>query len=366
MEHAEKHIIKVLLVDNSAVVRQTLREILLSDSDFEIMGITSDPYGAARRMGDTVPDVIILDTDTQRMDGLTFLRRLMLQYPIPVIISITQDDHADEKERNAYAAGAVDILKKCQSNIAEDLMQRAEEIRHTIKKAAALKAEALAEKLRILQLHTDLRDKLSADVLLPPRSKNSQPVEQTEPVICLGASTGGTEALSMVLRMLPATAPGIIIVQHMPPKFTASFAKRLNELCAMEVREAAEGDYVHSGLALIAPGGQHMLLERRNHQYSVSVRKGPPVSRHRPSVDVLFRSAARAAGSNAIGVLMTGMGDDGAQGLLELKEVGALTIAQNESSSIVFGMPKEAISRGAAIKIVPLDQIAKEILQATH
>lgn len=360
MTNPEKRI-KVLVVDSSALVRETIGEILQSDPAFETIGITSNPFGAARRIGNNIPDVIILDALTQRMDGITFLRRLMQQCPLPVIVSITEGPDAEDLERKALAAGAVDILFKNDSGVAEGLRERSTEILKTLKNAAMLKSEALSDKLRTLQIHNMPHHKLTADVVLPPRSKHSAMVH-TEQVICFGASTGGTEALCAILSRLSADTPAILIVQHMPAKFTNSFAKRLNDMCAMEVREAADGDIVHSGLALIAPGGMHMLLERQQTAYHVEIKRGPPVTRHCPSVDVLFRSAARAAGDNAIGFLLTGMGDDGAQGLLEMREAGARTFAQDEATSVVFGMPREAIKRDAAEKVLPLDRIPEEIL----
>jgi two-component system chemotaxis response regulator CheB len=257
----------------------------------------------------------------------------------------------------ALEAGAVDIILKPRIGAADHLAESGDRIRDVVKAAARARVGARRPTARTLDPGT----KLTADAMLPPPSGAAM-ARTTEMVACLGASTGGTEALREVLQALPANAPGIVIVQHMPAGFTAAFSKRLNSLCEVEVKEAQHGDPVLRGHVLIAPGDKHMLLERQGARYQVAIKDGPPVSRHRPSVDVLFRSAARAAGRNAMGVIMTGMGDDGARGLLEMKEAGAVTVAQDEASSIVFGMPKEAIARGAAQKIMALEHIAREIM----
>ena len=355
--------IRVLIVDDSAVVRQTLAEILASDPQIEIMGVAADPYAAAQRIRDESPDVITLDVEMPRMDGVTFLRRLMAQHPIPVVMCSSLVEGGSETLMQALEAGAVDVILKPRLGVAEHLMESRIRICDAVKAAASARiagrrAPAPASAIR------GPEKKLTADAVLPPPSGRAM-ARTTESIVCIGASTGGTESLRVVLETLPAAAPGIVIVQHMPEKFTASFAKRLDSLCEMDVKEAENGDAILRGRVLIAPGNLHTVVERSGANYRVSVREGPLVSRHRPSVDVLFRSAAQAAGSNAVGVIMTGMGDDGARGLEEMKQAGARTIAQDEASSVVFGMPKEAIARGCVDRIVSLSQIAQEILRMT-
>ena len=351
--------IRVLIIDDSASVRQTLSAILSADPEIEVIGVAGDPFIAARRLMEDVPDVITLDVEMPRMDGITFLRKLMAQRPIPVVMCSSLTEAGSETLMQALEAGAVDIILKPKVGVADHLVEAAEHIRDVVKGAAGarLSARRAAPPMTVAR-------KLTADAMLPAPTRRAM-AKTTEMVACLGASTGGTESLREVLEALPANAPGIVIVQHMPERFTAAFAKRLNGLCEVEVKEAQDGDPVLRGHVLIAPGGdKHMMLERQGARYYVSVREGPPVNRHRPSVDVLFRSAARAAGANALGVIMTGMGDDGANGLLEMRAAGAMTLAQDEATSVVFGMPKEAITRGAAQKIAPLDAIAREIMLA--
>ena len=347
--------VRVLVIDDSASVRQTLVDVLSADPQIEVMGVASDPFVAARRIAEDVPDVITLDVEMPRMDGITFLRKLMSQRPIPVVMCSSLTEAGSETLMQALEAGAVDIILKPRIGAADHLAESGDRIRDVVKAAARARVGARRPTARTLDPGT----KLTADAMLPPPSGAAM-ARTTEMVACLGASTGGTEALREVLQALPANAPGIVIVQHMPAGFTAAFSKRLNSLCEVEVKEAQHGDPVLRGHVLIAPGDKHMLLERQGARYQVAIKDGPPVSRHRPSVDVLFRSAARAAGRNAMGVIMTGMGDDGARGLLEMKEAGAVTVAQDEASSIVFGMPKEAIARGAAQKIMALEHIARE------
>ena len=349
--------VRVLVIDDSASVRQTLVDVLSADPQIEVMGVASDPFVAARRIAEDVPDVITLDVEMPRMDGITFLRKLMSQRPIPVVMCSSLTEAGSETLMQALEAGAVDIILKPRIGAADHLAESGDRIRDVVKAAARARVGARRPTARTLDPGT----KLTADAMLPPPSGAAM-ARTTEMVACLGASTGGTEALREVLQALPANAPGIVIVQHMPAGFTAAFSKRLNSLCEVEVKEAQHGDPVLRGHVLIAPGDKHMLLERQGARYQVAIKDGPPVSRHRPSVDVLFRSAARAAGRNAMGVIMTGMGDDGARGLREMKEAGAVTVAQDEASSIVFGMPKEAIARGAAQKIMALEHIAREIM----
>lgn len=349
--------VRVLVIDDSASVRQTLVDVLSADPGIEVMGVASDPFVAARRIAEDVPDVITLDVEMPRMDGITFLRKLMSQRPIPVVMCSSLTEAGSETLMQALEAGAVDIILKPRIGAADHLAESADRICDVVKAAARARVGARRPTKRSLDPGT----KLTADAMLPPPSGAAM-ARTTEMVACLGASTGGTEALREVLQALPANAPGIVIVQHMPAGFTAAFAKRLNSLCEVEVKEAQHGDPVLRGHVLIAPGDKHMLLERQGARYQVAIKDGPPVSRHRPSVDVLFRSAARAAGRNAMGVIMTGMGDDGARGLLEMKEAGAPTLAQDEATSVVFGMPREAIARGAPQKVTALEHIAREIM----
>ncbi|MGO9483702.1 MAG: protein-glutamate methylesterase/protein-glutamine glutaminase [Rhodomicrobium sp.] len=354
-----KHPIRALIVDDSASVRQTLVGILGSDPDIEVIGTAADPYVAARKIAQSAPDVITLDVEMPRMDGITFLRKLMAQHPIPVVMCSSLTEEGSTTLMQALEAGAVDVIVKPRVDTKQGLIES------SVRICDAVKAAAGANLKRLPQQHTlTPHKKLSADVILPEPIPGRAMARTTETVVCIGASTGGTESLRAVLETLPVDCPGIVIVQHMPEKFTAAFAKRLDGICAIEVKEAADGDKVLRGRALIAPGNRHTLLQRSGAQYYVSVKDGPLVSRHRPSVDVLFRSAAQYAGSNATGILMTGMGDDGAQGLLEMRNGGAVTVAQDEATSVVFGMPKEAIQRGAAGKVVPLGLIATEIVQA--
>ena len=357
--------IRVLIIDDSATVRQTLASILESDPQIEVIGVASDPFVAAKRIRDEVPDVITLDVEMPRMDGITFLRKLMAQHPIPVVMCSSLTEAGSETLLQALEAGAVDIILKPKIGIADHLMESKIRICDAVKAAAGARvAGARRPPVTATRTH-EPEKKLTADAMLPPPTAKRAMARTTEAVVCIGASTGGTEALRVVLESLPPDSPGIVIVQHMPEKFTASFAKRLDSLCAVEVKEAEDGDTVLRGRVLIAPGNKHVMLERSGARYYVSVKDGPLVSRHRPSVDVLFRSATRSAGSNAVGVIMTGMGDDGARGLEEMKQAGAHTVAQDEATSVVFGMPKEAIARGCVDRVLPLQALAQEILRAS-
>jgi two-component system chemotaxis response regulator CheB len=351
--------IRVLLVDDSASVRQTLTEVLSSDADIEVMGAAADPFIAAKRIQEEVPDVIILDVEMPRMDGITFLRKLMAQRPLPVVMCSSLVEEGSQVLLDALEAGAVEIILKPRVGTRQFLLESQIHICDAVKAAAGARIGARRPSL---SKSAPPPPKLSADAVLPPPPQWAS-IKTTERVVCVGASTGGTESLRVLLQGLPVDSPGLVIVQHMPETFTATFAKRLNGLCAVEVKEAENGDAVMGGRVLIAPGNRHLMLQRSGARYVVEVKDGPLVSRHRPSVDVLFRSAARAAGPNALGVIMTGMGDDGAQGLLEMRQAGAYTIAEDESTCVVFGMPKEAIARGAAQAVVPLGKIAAEILR---
>jgi two-component system, chemotaxis family, protein-glutamate methylesterase/glutaminase len=346
--------IRVLIVDDSASVRQILSTILSEDPDIEVMATASDPFAAARRLQSELPDVILLDIAMPKMDGITFLRKIMAQHPIPVIICSSLTEEGSEQMFEALEAGAVDIVPKPRVDTRQALFESSARLREAVKAAARAKVRPRPARRPMIE------KKLTADAIMPPPlAGRSRPV--TERIVCIGASTGGTEALADVLEALPPHCPGILIVQHMPQGFTAAFARRLNGTCQIQVKEAEDGELVQAGCAYIAPGSKHMLLQRTGLRYHIAIKEGPPVSRHRPSVDVLFRSAAQFAGPNALGIIMTGMGDDGARGLLEMRKLGAPTRAQDEESCVVFGMPKEAIARGAAEKIVPLRLIPREI-----
>jgi len=356
--------IRVLIVDDSASVRLALSDIIAADPELEVMATAADPYVAVERIRHEVPDVIFLDVELPKMDGLTFLRKLMAQRPIPVVICSSLAEAGSETMLQALEAGAVDIVAKPRVDTAQFLQESAMRICDAAKAAAHARVRGVR---KTPPPRMTVEAKLTADAVIPQLSASrraalvaNMPV--TEPLVAIGASTGGTEALRQVLESLPATAPAIVIVQHMPEKFTNAFARRLNGTCRIEIKEAEDGELVTAGRALIAPGGRHMLLRRTGRRYTVSIVDGPQVSRHRPSVDVLFRSVAQLAGRNAMGMLLTGMGDDGARSLLEMKEAGAFTVAQDEDSSIVFGMPKEAIQRGAAQRILPLSRMAGEIM----
>jgi len=347
--------IKVLIVDDSAVVRQVLTELLKSDPQIEVIGAAPDPIFALDKMQKQWPDVIVLDVEMPRMDGITFLRKLMSEHPTPVVICSTLTEKGAETTMQAMSAGAVDIITKPKIGLKQFLNDAIQEITRAVKAAAGANVKRVAA--MATSAAVAVKPKLTADAILSPAGAQAM-AETTDRVIAIGTSTGGTQALEVVLTALPRVCPGIVIVQHMPEKFTAAFAARLNGLCEIEVREAQHGDRVIPGRALIAPGGKHMLLRRSGAQYVVDVIDGPVVNRHRPSVDVLFRSVAKSAGKNALGIIMTGMGDDGAAGLLEMKQAGAATVAQDEATCVVYGMPKEAVKRGAADKIMPLENIA--------
>lgn len=350
--------INVLLVDDSAVVRQVLTQLLQADPSINVMASASDPIFAMEKMQKQWPDVVVLDVEMPRMDGITFLRKIMAERPTPVVICSTLTDKGAETTMQALSAGAVGIIAKPKIGLKDFLHDAVAEISTAIKSAAQANVKRLVPRAAA---PLPVRPKLNADAILAPASPQAM-VETTDRVVAMGTSTGGTQALEQVLTALPRVSPGIVIVQHMPEKFTAAFAARLDGLCRIEVREARHGDRVIPGRALIAPGGRHMLLKRSGAQYQVEVVDGPVVNRHRPSVDVLFRSVAKSAGKNALGIIMTGMGDDGAAGLLEMLQAGAATVAQDEATCVVYGMPREAVKRGAAGKILPLDAIASEII----
>jgi two-component system chemotaxis response regulator CheB len=351
--------INVLIVDDSAVVRQVLTAMLEQDSAIHVMGAASDPIFAMERMRSQWPDVIVLDVEMPRMDGISFLRKIMAERPTPVVICSTLTEAGAETTMQALSAGAVSIVTKPKIGLKRFLEDSSSDIVGAVKAAA----QANVRRMVIPTTQPKVLPKLSADAILPAAHGHAL-AQTTERIVAIGTSTGGTQALELVLTALPRVCPGIVIVQHMPEKFTAAFASRLDSLCQIEVKEAQNNDRVMPGRALIAPGGRHMLLKRSGAQYFVEVLDGPLVNRHRPSVDVLFRSVAKVAGKNALGIIMTGMGDDGAAGLLEMRNAKAHTIAQDEASCVVFGMPKEAIKRGAAEKVVPLSMISSEIVNS--
>ena len=351
--------IRVLIVDDSAVVRQTMAEILSSDPNIEIMGTAADPLIAAERMKDEVPDVITLDVEMPRMDGLTFLKKIMTQHPIPVVMCSSLTTGGSETVLKALEYGAVDIIEKPKLGAKQFFEESKMRICDAVRSASLAKISRMRERSSLAV------PKLTADAVIEKPVSRAM-IQTTEKVIVVGASTGGTEALRIFLESMPPDAPGIVIVQHMPEKFTEAFAKRIDGLCRISVKEAANDDSVIRGRALIAPGNRHMLLKRSGARYYVEIKDGPLVCRHRPSVDVLFRSAARYAGKNVVGVIMTGMGDDGAKGMLEMKEAGAFNIAQDEESCVVFGMPRKAIELGAVDKVLALDRIPETVLAKAH
>jgi two-component system chemotaxis response regulator CheB len=341
--------VKVLVVDDSALMRELLARILAADPEIEVIGAAADPFAAWERIKAQRPDVITLDVEMPRMDGITFLEKLMSHVPIPVVMVSSLTQRSCEATLRALEAGAVEIVAKPKLDVAHGLLEMADELIAKVKGAAGARVR-------------------------PPRRAPALPTERTgglvggavqgtHAVVAVGASTGGTEALRDYLGDLPANAPGVVVVQHMPESFTRAFADRLDRSCKIRVKEAADGDRVLPGRALIAPGGRHLRVSRSGAVYSVQVGSGAPVNRHRPSVDVLFESCARHVGRNAVGVIMTGMGADGARGLLAMRESGAHTLAQDEASCVVFGMPKEAIALGAAAEVVPLGGLAAATLR---
>jgi len=376
--------IRVLVVDDSAVVRQSLTTILMSDPEIEVMGTAADPIIAVKKIQKEVPDVITLDIEMPRMDGLTFLRKIMAQHPIPVVVISSLTSEGTETALKALEYGACEVIGKPAMNSGQFILDSQIMLCDAVKAAAHSKlsrksahsatnsvqasapAQPAASPRRTVPAPPiEIKPKLTADVILDKGTALSRMV-QTEKVIVLGASTGGTEAIRHLLREMPPKMPGIAIVQHMPEGFTKSFAMSLDRISNLEVKEAENGDKLYQGRVLIAPGNKHMLLKNVGKEYFVEVKEGPLVNRHRPSVDVLFRSAARYAGHNAIGVLLTGMGNDGAAGLKELQEAGAYAIAQDESTSVVFGMPKEAIKLGAADKVLPIGGVTEHIVSFLH
>lgn len=341
--------IKILIIDDSALVREALKEVFSTDSELEVIGMANDPYEAAKMLRTAVPDVITLDLQMPRMDGLTFLRKLMQQHPIPVVVISSLTQKGKESAMKALEYGAAEVLGKPRISTSADFASSSEKLCHTVKAASNARPSILKK---------------------PTPRTNPRDVDDTLPkhriirdsIIAIGASTGGTEAIKTVLQSMPSNGPGILIVQHMPAGFTHQFAMRLDRECPLAVKEAEDGDRVEPGRALIAPGNMHMYLRKSAGQYFVAVKEGSPVNRHMPSVDELFFSVAKVAGKKALGVIMTGMGKDGAKGLLEMRKNGARTIAQDEKSSVVFGMPREAIHVGAAGHVESLTDISPRLV----
>lgn len=355
--------IRAMVVDDSAVVRQVIGGLLSADPGIELLGAHSDPLFALRAMEKDWPDVIVLDVEMPRMDGITFLKQIMGTRPTPVVICSTLTTRGAPTTLEALKAGAFEVVEKPTSGVREHLQAQGQQLVSTVKAAAAANVRALARRAgsavpaSVVPTHVAKASEAPGHVITPKAM-----IETTERLVAIGTSTGGTQALEVLLARLPVTSPGIVIVQHMPEQFTLSFAQRLDSVCAIRVKQADDGERVLPGQALIAPGGRHLQVRRQGAYYHAVVKDGPPVSRHKPSVNVLFQSVAQHAGRNAIGIIMTGMGDDGARGLLEMKEAGATTFAQDEDSCVVFGMPKEAIKLGAADDVLPLDSLHEAVM----
>jgi two-component system chemotaxis response regulator CheB len=351
--------IRVLTVDDSALMRQVLAALLSHDPDIEVVGSAPDPYIAREKIKALNPDVLTLDVEMPKMDGLTFLEKLMRGHPMPVVMVSTLTEAGCETTLRALELGAVDFITKPKIDVQKGMSDVAQDLIDKVKSAACAKVRSKGPEVR----------GQSGFEAFPPASHPSGFASQgamlktTDTIIAIGSSTGGTEAVKDILTALPAHTPPILITQHMPPRFTRTWAERLNSLCRISVKEAADGDSVLPGHALVAPGGYHMVLDRNGARYTVKINQDPPVNRHRPSVDVLFDSVAKYAGRNSIGVILTGMGGDGAKGLLAMKQAGASTIAQDEASCVVFGMPKEAIKLGGVDKVLPLGDIAGAVME---
>jgi two-component system chemotaxis response regulator CheB len=353
--------IKVIVIDDSAVVRQVISQVLNETSDIEVYAVANDPIFAYEKMQKQWPDVIILDIEMPRMDGITFLKKIMAEHPTPIIICSSLAEKGAELSLNALAAGAFDIVTKPQIGLKNFLEESGSEIKNVVRAAVNAKLSRFKTSSKNSTPPKNINDIELTNTVDDFTTDIAAMAHTTDRVVAIGSSTGGTIALEKVLINLNRTCPGVVIVQHMPEKFTKAFADRLNSICEIEVLEASSGDRIIPGRALIAPGGKHLQVKRSGAQYITIVSEGPAVNRHCPSVDVLFNSVAKSAKHNAIGVIMTGMGNDGAQGLLAMKKSGSNTFAQNEASCVVFGMPKEAIKLNAANHIVDLNEIAKLI-----
>ena len=350
--------IRVFIVDDSAVVRMVLTELLESVTGIEVIGSAQDPIFAQPKMEKDWPDVVILDVEMPRMDGITFLKKIMAERPTPVVMCSTLTVEGSTTSLQALSIGAIDVVAKPKADLKTSLPEASHDLVTAIRTAA--KANMAGTKLKPIAPIAKVAAKLTADAMLSKRTSRS--VKRTGALIAIGASTGGTQALEAVLKALPANSLPILVVQHMPEKFTNTFADRLNDLCRVEVKEAEDNDAVLRGRVLVAPGGKHMMLQATQFGASVQVKDGPLVSRHKPSVDVLFRSVAKHAGGNALGIIMTGMGDDGARGIKEMHDAGAKTIAQNEATCVVYGMPQEAVKLGAIDHEIGLNKIPEIIV----
>lgn len=355
-----KKSVGVLIVDDSASVRRTLNEILGGEPDIHVVGAAKDPLDAAQIMRDVIPDVILLDLEMPRMDGLTFLKKIMRQHPMPVVVCSSHVREGAESSLKALEYGAVEVINKPKVASRKFLEESRVRIADAVRAASKVRLRRVGGQLKKRKSAMPPPKAYTADVMLPLTPPQ---MVKTGRVVLIGASTGGTKALNDIFDMLPPVCPPIVVVQHMPRFFTKAFADRLDTICPMNVREATNGDSLRPGLVLIAPGDRHMLLRRNGQKYSVEIKDGPLVNRHRPSVDVLFRSGAHYAGGNGMGVLLTGMGDDGARGLREMQDMGAHTVAQDEATSAVFGMPAEGIRRGGARRVLPLGSIAAEMMR---
>ena len=350
--------IRVLIVDDSALVRQILSEILATDHAIEVVGTASDPYMAREKIRDLNPDVLTLDVEMPKMDGVTFLGNLMRLRPMPVVMVSSLTEKGADITMRALELGAVDFVAKPKIDLAHTLKGYAEEITGKVKAAAQAKVRALERSVSA----TGSDPKFSADAVLAKKSAPKH-FKTTDKLIAIGASTGGTEAIKEVLLRMPADAPGVVISQHIPAGFSTAFAKRMDGLANMVVMEATHGQPILPGHVYIAPGDWHLLVERDGARYVCCLSDGPPVNRHRPSVDVMFRSVAQNVGQNAVGVILTGMGDDGARGLKEMHEAGACTYAQDEKTSVIWGMPGEAVKHGGVDEILPLEKIPGVVMQ---
>lgn len=352
--------IKVLIVDDSALVRKLLTEMLGRDRDIEVVGTAADPYAARERIKQLNPDVITLDVEMPRMDGLTFLENLMRLRPMPVVMVSSLTQRGADVTLRALELGAIDFVSKPKVDVAGSLVDYADELVAKVKVAAAARVSPRISSPRTTSLQVDPRR--TADAVLPA-SVGRRVLHTTDRIVAIGASTGGTEAIREILSVLPADAPAVVISQHIPAAFSRPFAERMNQCSAMSVCEAQDGQHILAGHVYIAPGDRHLLVERDGARYRCRLSDGPQVNRHRPSVDVMFRSVAQNVGPNATGVILTGMGDDGARGLKEMMEAGAHTIAQDEASSVVWGMPGTAVRLGAAQQVLPLQRLPEVLLQ---
>lgn len=353
--------ISVIVVDDSALIRKLLSELLNQDPDIDVVATAADPYQAREKIKQFNPDVLTLDVEMPKMDGVTFLRNLMRLRPMPVVMVSTLTEKGAQVTLEALELGAFDFVEKPKLDVSNTLADYATEITNKVKAAAHVPLATLSNRVA-----PKVSEKLTADAVIAKQQTASTKLKTTEKIIAIGASTGGTEAIKEVLCALPANSPGIVVTQHIPASFSAAFAQRVNKYAAINVKQAEDGEQILPGHAYIAPGDKHLLVERSGARYYCRLNDGPPVSRHKPSVDVLFRSVAQNVGPNAIGVMLTGMGDDGAHGMLEMKQAGALNLVQDEKTSVVWGMPGAAFKLGAAEKTVPLQKIAEEMLQLSR